>query len=160
LHFLAVNEAAVSRYAYSRDEFLGMTIKELRIADEVAAAAANESPSTKYRTGELVRHRWKDGTERDVELSSHPLRHGDRPARLVLALDVTERRQAEEAIRRAQLRLQHVVASSPAVLLTLAVDGTTVNGVNWVSDNLSDVFGYAAGEALQPDWWLGNIHPE
>src|SRR3954465_4525172 len=37
LRFLAVNEAAVHHYGYSRDEFLGMSIKEIRPADELEA---------------------------------------------------------------------------------------------------------------------------
>ncbi len=79
---------------------------------------------------------------------------------LGIAADVTEQKRAEEAMRQAQQRLRDVVASSPAVLFTLALDGERIQGISWISDNLQEMLGYTAEEALGPDWWLANIHPE
>ncbi|MFL5341351.1 MAG: PAS domain S-box protein [Gemmataceae bacterium] len=286
LQFLAVNDAAVARYGYSRDEFLNMTIKQIRPAVDVPAVLDEVRPlPPSLQSGLAARHRWKDGTLRDVEISSHPINYGDRSARLVLTLDVTDRRRAEAEARRtaellravsdettdavfvkdlagryllcnpaasrfvgkpaadvlgkddtglfdadsalrvmtrdrrvmesaraetaeeeltaagatrtylatkaplrdadgsvvgligisrditdrkraegelrqAQRRLQHVIASSPAVLFTLAVEGGRTREISWISDNLRDVLGYAPAEALGPKWWRENIHPE
>ena len=40
LRFLAVNDAAVIQYGYTRDEFLGMSIKDIRPAEDVPALQA------------------------------------------------------------------------------------------------------------------------
>ena len=50
-------------------------------------------------------HRLRDGSLIEVELSSQPLTWNGRPARMVMALDVTARRRAEAEIQR--LRLRH-----------------------------------------------------
>jgi PAS domain S-box-containing protein len=70
-----------------------------------------------------------------------------------------ERKQAEKALRAAQQRLQHVVASSPAVLYTLGVDGEHLFPT-WVSDNVQEMMGYSAEEVYRPNWWLERVHPE
>ncbi|MBN9522390.1 response regulator [bacterium] len=67
--------------------------------------------------------------------------------------EVTDRKRAEE-------RLRYAVASSPAVLFTLAVDAGGVRGVEWVSDNLRDLFGYDPAEAFAPGWWADRVHPD
>jgi PAS domain S-box-containing protein len=109
LGFLAVNDAALARYGYARDEFLTMTIKDLRPADELVPVPAHVNGITsKYRTGAVARHRWKDGSVREVEVSSHQIQYGGRPAHLVLAVDVTEKRQAEAEIRRTAALLRAV----------------------------------------------------
>jgi two-component system cell cycle sensor histidine kinase/response regulator CckA len=74
--------------------------------------------------------------------------------------DITEHRRAEEARRAAEQRLKHVVASSPAVLFTLQVEGGEFRGIGWMSENVESLLGYQVEETLEPDWWTGNIHPE
>jgi light-regulated signal transduction histidine kinase (bacteriophytochrome) len=65
----------------------------------------------------LWRHRTKDGSLIDVEVTSHALTGDGRRARLVLIQDVTERKRAEEAIRRLNAELEHRVADRTAQLL-------------------------------------------
>jgi PAS domain S-box-containing protein len=92
--FLAVNDAAVKHYGYSHDEFLRMTLKDLE--DELEAP-----PNLVNGTG-VSKHRKKDGTPIEVELTAHGLFFDERPARLVLAQDITERRALEDQLRQAQ----------------------------------------------------------
>jgi PAS domain S-box-containing protein len=103
LRFLAVNDAAVSHYGYSRAEFLDMTIADIRPPEDVAALYENIVQVTGGldRAG-VWRHRKKDGTLIEVEITSHTLTLDGRPAEVVLATDVTERRRTEEALHRAQ----------------------------------------------------------
>ncbi len=96
LRFLAVNDAAIVHYGYSRDEFLKMTIKEIRPSEDVPElieAVARFSAS--LSRPEFWRHRKKDGSLIDVEITAHWLNFDGRAARLVLINDVTERRRAE-----------------------------------------------------------------
>ncbi|NKE73787.1 PAS domain S-box protein [Candidatus Manganitrophus noduliformans] len=100
LSFLAVNEAAIQHYGYSREEFLSMTIKEISPPEEIPSLLENiaKAPEGLDRAG-LWRHRKKDGTIIDVGITSHTLRFSGRRAKLVLANDVTERKRAGEALR-------------------------------------------------------------
>lgn len=104
--FLAVNEAAVSHYGYSRDEFLSMTIKDIRSAEDVETLLDNLSDERGFNSAGTWKHRKKDRSIIDVEIISHPLSFGGRNAKLVLANDVTERKRAEEALRDTEEQLR------------------------------------------------------
>jgi PAS domain S-box-containing protein len=102
LRFLAVNDAAISRYGYSRDEFLASTIKDIRPAEDVPRLMESlRTGTTVFQESGIWRHRKKDGTVIDVEITSHMLDFDGRRAELVLAVDVTQRRLAEQ-------HLQHI----------------------------------------------------
>ncbi len=103
----------------------------------------------------------KDGSLIDISVSVAPLRdaQGDIQGSMSIMADITERKQAEEALRVSQERLQHVMASSPAVIYVLAVEGDTLR-LTWVSENITQMLGYTAQEALAPDWWVDHLHPD
>ena len=100
LRFLAVNDAAVKRYGYSRDEFLGMTIADIRPPEDVPGLQdqlqrlAEGAPSL----ANIWRHRKATGELLDVEVTSHAIELSGRKARLVVSIDVTERLRAEEKL--------------------------------------------------------------
>ncbi|HET9131512.1 MAG TPA: PAS domain S-box protein, partial [Terriglobia bacterium] len=74
LRFLAVNQAAISHYGYSREEFLGMTIADIRPADEVGALKKNVAGKhRRMNVQEEWKHRRKDGTVFDVEITAHDI---------------------------------------------------------------------------------------
>ena len=106
LAFLAVSEAAIRKYGYSREEFLSMTIREIRPPEDIPALqrAMRERPADPraISTAGLFRHRKKDGTLIDVEVASSWIRFRGREARLVLALDVTEKRSLEAQLVQSQ----------------------------------------------------------
>ncbi len=110
LAFLAVNDAAIRHYGYSREEFLALTIRDIRPSEDVPKlleTVAKLSPGV-ARSGHW-RHRRKDGTILDVEIVSHDLLFDRKPARLVLANDISERKRTEEtrqALYRASLQIQ------------------------------------------------------
>jgi PAS domain S-box-containing protein len=107
LQFLDVNNAAVRHYGYSRQEFLQMTLRDIRPASEVARlerAIADGVDAARDQRG-TFRHRKKDGTLIDVAITAQQGEHDGRRARVVLAADVTER----ESLLRAE-RLARAVA--------------------------------------------------
>ncbi|NRF66955.1 EAL domain-containing protein [Aquincola sp. S2] len=119
LRFLDVNDVACRKYGYTREEFLALTIRDIRPAEDVHAVeeSVRTMPPLALNAG-VWRHRLKDGTLIDVEITSHELLHHGRPARFVCPLDVTQRLRAERALiereaalHRAQLlaRLGHVI---------------------------------------------------
>ncbi|MEX2217811.1 MAG: PAS domain S-box protein [Phycisphaerales bacterium] len=117
--FLAVNEAALAHYGYSRDEFLRMTVDDLRAPGEPrpSPAALNGAPASAS-----VRHRRKDGTTIDAETVGQNMPFIGPSARLVAARDVTEQRCAER-LRSGQGRVLELLARGaplPEVLGQLA----------------------------------------
>jgi len=104
LRFLAVNDAAVRHYGYTSQEFLAMDITDIRPRDDVATLLADlqarGGPGSP--TPGTWRHRKKDGTLIDVEITAGKVMFEGRPAALVLSHDVTERRQLEERLGQAE----------------------------------------------------------
>ena len=96
LRFLAVNAAAVRKYGYSRDEFLAMTLKEIRPPEDVPALLETvRALGDGNESSGAWRHRLKDGTVIDVENTSYALTFSGRAARAVVAVDVTQRKRDE-----------------------------------------------------------------
>lgn len=92
LRFLAVNAAATRRYGYTREEFLAMTILQIRPSHESAAVRASVDDPAEPRDADRVwLHRTRDGREMHVRIHSSSIRFDGRDARLVLAEDVSER---------------------------------------------------------------------
>ena len=122
LGFMAVNDAAVTHYGYSRSEFLAMTIRDIRPEEDVSAlerVAQNPAPLRRVGTW---RHRKKDGTFIDVEVLTDDLPFAGRRCKLVVATDVT-------ASRRAKLALEQRAAEQAAVgrLGARALEGGSVS---------------------------------
>ena len=116
LRFIAVNDAAVDHYGYSQDEFLSMALQDICPAEELARLEADSLQPRRLREQTKPwKHCKKDGTLIDVELISYDMGFLDQPARLVLAHDVTERKRAEESLRRRLTELEAVHAVSAAL---------------------------------------------
>lgn len=99
LRFLAVNDSAVEKYGYSREEFFSMTIADIRPKEDVERLHQHlqEERSAIQHSGQW-RHRLKDGRVIDVEITSHTLALDGRPASLVVAQDISERKKAEALV--------------------------------------------------------------
>ena len=101
LRFLAVNAATVRQYGYSRDEFLAMTIKEIRPPEEIPSLLAS---IRRVRDGSesvgLWSHQRKDKTMIDVEITAYALKFAGREAEAVVAVDVTQRKRDEAEKRK------------------------------------------------------------
>ncbi len=103
LRFLAVNEAAVQRYGYTRAEFLAMTVADIRRPEDHARIEAGLRDASHAREQfHGIHHRHRDGSEIEVEVLAHSIEFEGRPSRLVLSRDVTQRRRLEEELRHAQ----------------------------------------------------------
>jgi PAS domain S-box-containing protein len=141
LRFVAVNETAVRSYGFSAEEFLGMTIRDIRALDAQASIgkhleAARETQATLFAT----RHRKKDGTEIDVEVMANTITFTGRKAKLALATDVTARKAAEQQIR------------EQALLLDLAHDAISVRDfdghIKFWNKGAEGLYGWTAAEAV------------
>lgn len=91
LQFLDVNHAAVDHYGYSRDEFLSMTLKDIRPVEKIAVLLEDVKHTTNVLNHAGVwQHIKKTGEVIDVEITSHSVNFKGRKARHVLAKDVTQ----------------------------------------------------------------------
>ena len=118
LRFLDVNEAAVRQYGYSKNEFLAMTIQEIRPEQELPRLAESidrNSAVTQAHSAGIWRHRKKDGSVFSVEIMTHPFVYHGRAAEMVFAVDVDARIRSE-AERRERSDLAVLVAESADAL--------------------------------------------
>jgi len=122
--FLEVNEAAIQYYGYSREEFLKMTIADIRPPEK--SNVPRIAPVPDSGQGLIWRHCKKDGTVIDMEVIWSPMAFRDRFAALTMAVDVTKRRQAEHQ-NAAFFKLSHglssaATASEAAVIICEAAE--------------------------------------
>lgn len=100
LYFLAVNDAAIAHYGYSRNEFLRMTIKDIRPPEDVPALMKEmDGLDSATETIGIWRHLKRDGTVIDVEVRANEIDFDEHRARLVLAHDITDRLRLERRLR-------------------------------------------------------------
>ena len=98
--FIAVNDAAVAQYGFSREEFLAMTSDQLYLPEDMPAlkeARQRPAPSGSIRIVHGLRHRRKDGSVFEVEMSVRPFSFAGVASMLVMGQDITERNRAEKA---------------------------------------------------------------
>jgi PAS domain S-box-containing protein len=96
LRFLAVNKAAVRKYGYSSEEFLEMTVKDIRRVEDIPALV--DSVARVREGNEKVsdwKHRLKNGSLIDVEITSYALNFAGRPADVVVAVDISQKKHDE-----------------------------------------------------------------
>jgi PAS domain S-box-containing protein len=158
------NPAAERLFGWSAIEAIGRPASSLAPPDRVAEwneIMERLRGGAQLEQFETVRVS-KEGKQIEVSVSLSPIH--DQSGQLIGASktvrDITERKHLEDQFRQAQRRLQHVLASSPAVLFTVAIAADQTWGITWTSDNLPEILGYSPSAALGMDWWQGNIHPE
>ncbi len=156
LQFLAVNEAAIRHYGYTREEFLGMTLKDIRPEEDVSLLSQYlNRGGPGLHSGIQPRHHKKDGTILEVEITSHGLSFGGCNARLVLAYDVTERRRAEEALRESEDRFRQLFEDAPVAYHEIDKQGVVrrVNRAECASLGLepAEILGRPVWELIAPE---------
>lgn len=111
LKFLAVNQAAIQQYGYSREEFLAMTIRDIRPPQEIPQLekALQVPLQSKERDaqGDFT-HQRKNGEKIRVDIRSNVIQYGNRRAEVVMAVDITERYMQTQAIKKQNERLKEI----------------------------------------------------
>lgn len=141
LQFLAVNESAVRKYGYTREEFLSLTMDQIAQPEEpLGEAPAEGEAESEGSESAAWRHTLKDGSVLHVESTWHEISFSGREAVLVLSIDRTAQRAAEEQNR------------EQARLLNLASDAIIVRDLDqrllfW-NQGAARLYGWSAEEAV------------
>jgi two-component system sensor histidine kinase/response regulator len=141
LRFLAVNDATVNQYGYSREEFLAMTLRDLREPADIPALelAAHHILQGVSQLG-IWHHRRRDGGQMLMEITAHPMTFDGRTAVVVRATDVSRRVANEEALR----KLSQVAEQSPESVIITDIDGV----IEYVNDAFTVKSGYRREEII------------
>ncbi len=159
LKILEVNEAAVKKYGYSREQFLSMTIKDIKPPEDVErmlAVNTEVKPGTTIYFGQW-RHRKASGEILHVEVSGHMTTHQGKEVMMVVSMDVTDRVKAAEQLAKSNERFEYVAkATFDAIwdwnLLT--------NDLYW-GDGFQSLFGYTLeNNQVNVQSWSDYIHPD
>lgn len=158
LRILQVNDAAQQRYGYTHDEFLQLTIKDIRPADDIPALERNLAHvSQGIDDAGLWRHQTKSGDILHVAITSETLTIEGRRAELVCARDVTEHIRLQSLADTNQERFRLIAKATNDVIW----DWNLVTNEVWWNESIDTVCGYAR-DSLEPDAtsWTRRIHPD
>ncbi len=124
LKFLAVNEATIRHYGFSREEFLRMTIADIRPEEDIPhLLEATSKRIHGLQKAMLWRHRKKDGSVIEAEIVSHDLNFHGIEAELVAAHDITERKRYEEMLQNSENRYRVLFEDSADATLLMDEKG-------------------------------------
>jgi PAS domain S-box-containing protein len=105
LAFLEVNIAAVEKYGYTRDEFLTMTLTDIRPSDDQPRSLDSEARwRLELQHAAEWRHTLRNGRTIDVEISSHTLPYQGRKAAFVIVQEITERKDKQKVVLDSEIR--------------------------------------------------------
>ena len=143
--FLAVNDTAVAHFGYSQAEFLGMTLFDIRPAEDAEVLRRTLQTNSKgTRFVGLRRCLKKDRSLVWMEITSHCVEFSGCDARLAVAIDVTERKAAEDALRASEQKLALHIQQMPLAAMEIKPD-MTVASWNAAAER---TFGYTSAEAV------------
>jgi PAS domain S-box-containing protein len=139
LRFLAANEAAISHYGYSQDEFLEVNIEGIQPATEAQSLSKFLSKSlTGIGQAVVCRFQKKDGTLIDAEIRSRPINWAGKPAHLIVTSDITGRDRTEQAFRDSEERVRLILASAAEAIFGCDPVGTCI----FCNDAAAHLLGY------------------
>ncbi len=146
LRFLDVNAAALAAYGYDRTEFLSFSLYDIRPAEDRSSLKAHfqEPLAPGAGTRGIWRHQTKHGKRLWMEITAHSVCFEGRNARMIIAQDVTERQEAEHALRRSERKLSLHVQLSPLAVIEMTPEGVVTA---W-NPSAETTFGYTAAEAI------------
>jgi PAS domain S-box-containing protein len=162
LGFLAVNRAAIAQYGYSEAEFLSLTMRDIRPAEDfahfrqVVRKIGDAGPSGQWR------HLRRDGSLIFVSIYSSPITFNQRAARMVVAADVTQQREADEQVRQSEANLalaQRVARMGSWEVDLMDRENRAQHPPRW-SDETLRIFGVEPGTKVTHESFFHLLHPD
>lgn len=157
--FLEVNEAAITHYGYTRDEFLKMTIKDIRPPEEVKKLIANDKNTNEDKIpikGYWI-HQKKNKEIIYVEITAHFLQFEGKKTKLILANDRTEQVLAQKELMKSNERYSFLSKATFDAIWDWDIKADTIQ---W-NDGVRTMFNYTDDEEVsESTWWQNNLHPD
>ncbi len=146
LKFLAVNEAAVEKYGWSRDELLTMNTNDLYLPEDLAAIVMARPGYVAGDTHAVptIRHRKKDGSIIEVDMTVRAIEFSGHEATLVTVFDATERNRTMKEVRASEVRYRELVDSLPVGVVETTATGSIVSA----NPAWRRIFGFSEAEDL------------
>jgi PAS domain S-box-containing protein len=155
-----INEAGCQLVQRPRSEILGNTMcsllpnhRETELFEEYVQVVETGEPLIKemfeyedYYGGQYLR--------RAFSFQAMKLGNGF----VVTWRDVTAQKQAKVALEASEARLKYLLSASPTPIYCSQITGNW--DITYVSQNVEELFGYAATEFLQPSFWIERVHPD
>lgn len=145
LRFLAVNQSAIDKYGFSKEEFLKQKLPDVYLPNRKADFYKNlKEQQEGYQESGPFQHRKKSGEYFYVQIHSTSILFHEKKARLVVALDVDKNMQAKEKNREAYRKLNDLrsAVSSATIVSVLDLTGT----ITYANPNLCRLSKYADEE--------------
>lgn len=158
LRILAVNDAASKHYGWTHEEFLRMTLRDMRPPGEVPKLlkAMRKLRGKRLTFAGEWKHWKRDGTVFDAAVTFSCIQFHGRQARLAMIRDVTESRLAQEALRQSEVKFRRLHESMRDASVTVDMNGRIIDH----NSAYKDMLGYTAAElrelsyqALTPRKW-------
>lgn len=157
LQFLDVNDAAIRQYGYSKQEFLDLTIKDIRPEEDLDFI--NDVMRNRVKKGFFhaipSRHRKKSGELILVDTKANSIIYNGREARIVLAIDNTEQIRTEEALKLSERRFKSLIQEGADIIVILDPLGNYIYASPAAEKALSlernDLIGRNMREFVHPD---------
>ncbi|GAB3893991.1 hypothetical protein GCM10028803_08780 [Larkinella knui] len=146
LRFLDVNESAMAHYGYTKKEFIGMSILDIRPREDselLVNTIRNEVRPRLVHTSE-VRHLKKSGEVIQVHIRGNSIRFGEKKARIVVATDVTELKKSEQALIESERRFKTLIQEGSDLIAIIEMDGYC----KYVGPNIERLLGIALEEFI------------
>ena len=149
LRFLEVNDTAVARYGYSREEFLQLRITDIRPPEDIPRLREKmREPRPDFDECGTWRHILKDGHVIWAQVAWHRTEWKGRAAALIVSRDVTEQRRNEDALRATEELFRTAFADAPFGMCLTGLDGRFLQA----NAALCEMLGYTEQELIGGAW--------
>ena len=163
LQFVAVNDAAVAHYGYSREHFMAMSVRDMRPTEDRAnfVEQLQTMPDVQF-DAHVVQHRKADGSRIDVSIFARTMMYEGRKARLVAIHDITKLKLADSELRRTQKFLDAIIENVPAAILVKDIQGQPDDPSRWryslVNRATEELFGVSRAQIVGKT--IGELYPK
>jgi PAS domain S-box-containing protein len=121
-NFIEVNDIACSRYGYSREEFLNISPRDISVLEDSQKKGSSAGRLKLKEEGQAIfeaTHVTKEGRKFSVEISSNIYNWLGQDVILSIAIDITHRKQVEDALRESEAKYRHLIENSSEAIYLL-----------------------------------------
>ena len=151
-----VNDAALDFYGYAKEKIIGMNINEINTLSSEKIKTKMADAIKRKKNYFNFQHMLSSGEIRDVEIYETKLELNEQELFSLIIHDITERKEAEEKLRKSKERFENVIAQAPIPMAITLNDGS----IEYINREFVKVFGYTLDDFSEPKRWWHAIYPD